>query len=158
MARLVEAVQAIAITFWVGSLWSTGLLVAPRLFSTLDDRTVAGTVAGRVFEATAVAGLICGVGILAILLFRQRRGAFRQTAFWLVVGMLAFTLVGQLGLQPVIAELREQAYPQEVMRSALSGSFAAWHAAAEVIYLVQCLLGAALVISVRTAGAGAART
>ena len=32
MTRLLEAIRALVITFWVGTLWSTGLLVAPLLF------------------------------------------------------------------------------------------------------------------------------
>lgn len=157
MLRVVDAVQAVVVTFWVGALWSTGILFAPLLFVTLDDRMLAGTVAGRVFAATAMAGFVCGALVLASLAFRLRADVFRQVPFWLVVAMLGLALVGQFGLQPVMAALREQAFPQEVMRSALSSSFAVWHAAAEVIFLVQCLLGAALVISMRNSGAGAIR-
>jgi len=157
VARLLEAVQALAITFWVGTLWSTGLLVAPLLFLVLDDRTLAGTVAGRVFEVTALAGLVCGALLLAVFVLMRRAGAFRQMAFWVVIALLALVLIGQFGLQPVMASLREQAYPQPVMSSALGSSFAAWHAAAQVIYLLQCLLGAALVISRRMEVAGGVR-
>ncbi len=146
-SRLPDAVQALAITIWVGALWSAGFLVAPLLFRAIDDRTVAGTVAGRVFEATAFTGLICGLLVLVIMVSRQRAGVFRQRPFWLVVAMLCLVLLGQFVLQPVMGALREQAYPQEVMRSALASTFTVWHAAARMIYLVQCLLGAALVIS-----------
>jgi len=157
VARLLDAVLAIAITLWVGALWSTGFLVAPLLFATLDDRTLAGTVAGRVFEATAFAGMVCAVLVLAGLVFRHRAAVFRRVPFWLVVAMMVLTLVGHFGLLPVMAALREQAYPQEVMRSVLGSSFAAWHAVARVIYLAQCLLGAALVILMRAGGGNAAR-
>lgn len=146
MKRLLESVQALAVTFWIGALWSSGLLTAPLLFAVLDDRTLAGTVAGRVFEATAYTGLACGVLILAVAVLKSRAAVFRQTAFWLVIVLLALVLIGQFGLQPVMASLREQAFPQPVMDSALGSRFAAWHAAAEVNYLLQCLLGAALVV------------
>jgi len=149
LTRVLEALQALAITFWVGTLWSTGVLVAPLLFLVLEDRTLAGTVAGRIFEATAFTGLVCGALILAVSVFRRRAGACRQTAFWLVIALLALVLIGQFGLQPVMAALREQAYPQPVMSSVLASRFAAWHAAAEVNYLLQCLLGAVLVVSRR---------
>jgi hypothetical protein len=155
--RLLEAVQALAVTFWVGTLWSAGLLVAPLLFVVLEDRAVAGTVAGRIFEATAIAGLACGALILALMVFKSRADVLRQLAFWLVMVMLALLLIGQFGLQPVMATLREQAYPQPVMSSEFGSSFAAWHVAARVIYLLQCLLGAALVISGRLEVAGGAR-
>jgi hypothetical protein len=156
MMRLLEVVQALAVTFWVGALWSTGLLVAPLLFLVLEDRSLAGTVAGRIFEATAYAGLACGALILAVSVLKLRSAAFRHKASWLVVALLVLVLVGQFGLQPVMASLREQAYPLPVMSSDLGSSFAAWHAAAEVNYLLQCLLGAILVVARRTELAGAA--
>ena len=147
VSRLLSAVQALAITFWVGALWTAGFLVAPLLFRAIDDRTIAGGLAGRVFEATAFIGLICGLLVLVIMVSRRRADVLRQPSFWLVIAMLCLVLIGQFVLQPVMAGLRAQAYPQEVMRSALGNTFAAWHAVAQIIYLVQCLLGAALVIS-----------
>jgi dipeptide/tripeptide permease len=147
VSRLLSAVQALAITFWVGALWSAGFLVAPLLFRAIDDRTLAGNVAGRIFEATAFTGLICGLLVLVIMISRRRADILRQRSFWLVIAMLCLVLIGQFVLQPVMGALRAQAYPQEVMRSALGNTFALWHAAAQIIYLVQCLLGAALVIS-----------
>ena len=155
MARFVDAAQALAITLWVGALWTTGLLVASVLFQMLDDRTLAGTIAGRLFEATAFIGLICGACLLVIRLYGWRDQALRHYVVWLIIVMLAFALIGQFGIAPILADLRERAYPQQVMQSTLSGSFAAWHAVAGVLYLVQCLLGAVLVISNRGAGAGA---
>ncbi len=157
MMRLLETVQALAVTFWVGTLWSSGLLVAPLLFAVLEDRTLAGTLAGRIFEATAFAGLACGALIFAVAVLKSRAAVFRQTAFWLVIALLALVSIGQFGLQPVMASLREQAYPLPVMSSALRSSFAVWHASAQVNYLLQCVLGAALVVLQRKEPAGAVR-
>jgi hypothetical protein len=39
--------QAVAVTLWVGGLWAIGFLVAPSLFHALDDRALAGDLAGR---------------------------------------------------------------------------------------------------------------
>lgn len=155
--RLLETVQTLAVTFWIGALWSSGLLIAPLLFAVLEDRTLAGTVAGRVFEATAYTGLACGALILAVAVLKSRAAVFRQTAVWLVIALLVLVLIGQFGLQPVMASLREQAFPQAVMQSALGSRFAAWHAAAEVNYLLQCLLGAVLVVWRHKSAAAAAQ-
>ena len=155
MARVLDALQAIAITLWVGALWTSGLLVAPLLFQTLSDRTLAGTVAGRLFEVTAFIGLVCAVCILIIWFVRRRTRESQTYLAWLVVAMLVLALIGQFGIQPVLAAIREQVHPQPVMESALGTRFAFWHVAATVLYLVQCLLGAALVVSSRATGQGA---
>ena len=146
MVRILDALQAIAVTLWVGALWTSGLLVAPLLFQTMDDRAVAGTVAGRLFEVTAFVGLVCGLCILIICFALRRARASQNYLAWLVVAMLVMALVGQFGIQPVLAAIREQVHPQPVMESVLGSRFAFWHVVATVLYLVQCLLGAALVI------------
>ena len=155
MDRFLDAVQEIAITLWVGALWTSGLLVAPLLFQTLSDRTLAGSVAGRLFELTAAIGLVCAVCILIIWVVRRRRRESQNYRAWLVVAMLVLTLIGQFGIQPVLATMREQVYPQPVMESALGARFAFWHTAATVVYLFQCLLGAALVVLSRATGQAA---
>jgi hypothetical protein len=84
-----------------------------------------------------------------------RAPAHARITAWLVVAMLVLALVGQFGIQPVLAAIREQVHPQPVMESALGPRFAFWHIAATVLYLVQCLLGAALVVSSRASSEGA---
>ncbi|UCH46479.1 MAG: DUF4149 domain-containing protein [Betaproteobacteria bacterium] len=152
MVRFLDAVQAIAVTLWVGALWTSGLVVAPLLFQTLSDRTLAGTVAGRLFEVTAFIGLACGISILIICFVRRRARAAQRYLAWLVAAMLVLVVIGQFGIQPVLAAIREQVHPQPVMDSALGPRFAFWHMAATLLYLCQCLLGAALVIMQHTAG------
>lgn len=150
MLRFLDAVQAIAVTFWVGALWTSGLLVAPLLFRMLDDRTLAGTIAGSLFATTALIGLACGACILIVWFLCQRgRAPHHHVLAWLVVAMLAVALIGQYGIQPVLTNLREQAYPQPVMQSIFADSFARWHMVAGILYLAQSLLGAGLVISLR---------
>ena len=149
--RLSATVQAIAVTLWVGTLWSTGALVAPALFRMIDDRMLAGDIAGHLFAVTAFIGLACGGCLLILRLIQDRAGAFRQPVFWLVVGMVALVCISQFGIQPVLAGLRAHAYPEEVMQTGSANSFAAWHAAAGILYLVQSALGLVLVtLVVRT--------
>lgn len=153
MLRFLDAVQAIAVTFWVGALWTSGLLVAPLLFRMLEDRTLAGTIAGSLFATTTLIGIVCGACILIVWFLSQRgRAPHHYVLAWLVVAMLAVALIGQYGIQPVLASLRAQAYPQPVMQSIFADSFSRWHAVAGIFYLVQSLLGAGLVISMRCTG------
>ena len=44
-------------TVWCGSLWTIGYIVAPTLFAMLEDRQLAGSIAGRLFHAEAWIGL-----------------------------------------------------------------------------------------------------
>jgi len=143
--RWFDVVQAIAVTLWVGTLWSTGALVAPALFRMISDRTLAGDIAGYLFGMTAFIGLACAGCLLTVRLVQDRAGALRQPMFWLVLSMVVLVCISQFGIQPILASLREQAYPRQVMQSASAGSFAIWHAAAGILYLVQCTLGLALV-------------
>ena len=119
----------------------------------LEDRTLAGTIAGSLFSTTTLIGIACGVLVLIVWFLRQR-GRVPQHRYlaWLVLAMLGIALVGQYGIQPVLASLREQAYPQPVMESVFADSFARWHMVAGILYLAQSLLGAGLVISLRYSG------
>jgi hypothetical protein len=60
MKKLTGALETLAVTFWVGGLWMTALLVQV-LFSTLADRTLAGQIAGHFFTAVSYAGMGCGL-------------------------------------------------------------------------------------------------
>ena len=144
--RVLYAIEALALTAWVGSVWTTGLLVAPTLFSMVKDRQVAGGVAGQLFSATAFIGLICGGLIMLIRYLRGRTSKRRDYILWLVLAMVVITAIGQFGIQPVLAELRQQAFPLPVMQTELGARFAAWHAVSGALYLVQCLAGLVLVV------------
>ncbi len=60
--------------------------------------------------------------------------------------MLALTAAGHFGVQPLLAQLKADALPRQVMESALRDRFSEWHGVSRVLYLVQSLLGIALVI------------
>src|SRR5260221_13284845 len=72
MRFIVDALQSIAITLWVGGLWAIGLIVAPLLFHSLGDRSQAGMLAGLFFTAIAYIGRGSGA---YLLLFRLARFA-----------------------------------------------------------------------------------
>ena len=59
--------------------------------------------------------------------------------------MLLLTVAGYFGVQPILAQLKADSFPREVMESALRDRFAAWHGVSSVVYLVQSLLGLILV-------------
>jgi hypothetical protein len=135
-----ERARLLIATFWVGSLWAIGYLAAPTLFATLYDRVLAGTVAGSLFRTEAWASVACAILLLGLQVQQKR----------LVLAMLACTAIGYFCLQPFMAALREGAGPGGVMASDARTEFAVLHGASMVIYLVESLLGAALVLKQRT--------
>ncbi|MDP3714890.1 MAG: DUF4149 domain-containing protein, partial [Burkholderiales bacterium] len=71
---------------------------------------------------------------------------FRQAVLWMLLLMLALVCAGEFGVQPVMAALREVALPKQVMESVFRDRFATWHGVASGLYVIQSLLGVALVI------------
>lgn len=146
MRFIADTLQSIAITLWAGGLWVIGLVVAPFLFHTLADRAQAGLLAGHLFTTMAYVGLGCGAYLLLYRLAIFGSHALRQLLFWTVLLMLALDAAGQFGVQPIMAGLRQQALPKEVMESIFRDRFAAWHGVASVLYLIECVLGLIAVV------------
>ena len=147
---LLRRIQLLIATLWVGSLWTVGYVVAPTLFATLDDRVLAGTIAGSLFRIEAWLSLACGLLLLGLIRFMQdNAGNGRKHALRLVGGMLLCTVVGYFGLQPFMASIREAAAVAGGMSADAKLNFGILHGVASGIFLIQSLLGAALIIKLR---------
>lgn len=146
MGKLASALYSVAIASWVGGLLAIGYLAAPVLFSQLADRSVAGAVAGEMFSVIGWVGLACGTYLMLFILAGKGWRAVQSGVFWIVLLMLALTAAGQFGVHPVLAQLKADALPRQVMESALRDRFSTWHGVSSALYLVQSLLGIALVI------------
>ena len=146
MRKLSEALWFIAITLWVGGLWAIGYLAAPVLFASLGDRQLAGMVAGKLFSLIGWVGLGSAAYLLLFLVIRCGGQTFKRAVFWLVLLMALLAAASQFGIQPLMAQLKADALPREVMASVLRDRFAAWHGVSSILYLVQSLLGLWLVV------------
>ena len=131
--------ERILLTLWVGGLWTVGYIVAPALFANLDDRALAGTLAGVMFGIIAWIGLLCAVLLLLSNQIRNSQHRLNWRAV-LLLAMLVLTLVGQFVLAPMIAELR-------LAGASGHAEFARLHGAASVAYLVNSVLGLMLVVA-----------
>lgn len=141
-----DKLALIFMTAWVGALWAIGYLAAPTLFMTLSDKSLAGLLAGKLFTLVAYVGMASGAYLLIQRLARAGIATLRQPYFWIVLLMLLLTLAGHFGIQPVIAGLKAQAMPADVMHSVFADRFRTWHGVASIAYLLQSLLGVALVL------------
>jgi len=132
---------------WVGSQLTIGYVVAPVLFTSLD-RMNAGSIAAQLFRIEGIAGVVLGVLLLALSNVLSRRGAIGYRRLrWLLAGMLACVLVGYFALQPFMNALRVAAMNagMDVGSSPYATRFSMLHGVSSLIYLIESLLGIALV-------------
>lgn len=144
-AGLIGWFTPVLLTLWVGALWMTGI-TASVLFQTIVDRSLAGLVAGKLFTIVSYIGIVSGSWLLLQRLASDGFSAFKQSLFWIVLIMWILVLVGEFGIQPLLAQLKASALPNDVMQSVFASRFKTWHGIASVAYLVECLLGLWLVI------------
>lgn len=140
-----EKLSLIVITFWVGAMWTTGV-TAYVLFNTLQDSQLAGQLAGQFFTYVSYLGLFSASFLLVQRLLGYGTSALKQSYFWAVFVMLLLVLAGHFGIQPVLAQLKADALPSDVMQSVFANRFKAWHGVASIAYVVQCLLGFVVVL------------
>ena len=145
---MLSRLNLIVITLWVGALWTTGLS-AYVLFDSLQDKQLAGSLAGKLFTVVSYIGMVSGFYLLIQRLLDYGTSALKQSFFWAVFGMLLLVLAGHFGIQPILAQLKADAMPADVMHSIFAERFGKWHGVASVAYLVECLLGFVLVLKAR---------
>jgi uncharacterized membrane protein SirB2 len=138
----------IIITLWVGALWTTGMS-AYVLFDSLQDKQMAGMLAGKLFNVVSYIGLGSAFYLLIQRLTQYGTAALKQAFFWAVVVMLLLVLAGHFGIQPILESLKSQALPADVMQSVFADRFRNWHGVASMAYLFECLLGLVVVLKSR---------
>ena len=146
---MVANARLLLAALWAGSVWAVSYLAAPSAFAVLDS-TQAGNVVGVML--TRSAWLAIALAVLLALLVARAGDLDARRRRWLVgviAGMLACSLVVYLGLQPMMAAIREAAGPAGVRASPQWGTFAALHGVSQVLYLVESILGAVLVVKAR---------
>ena len=126
--------ERVLLTLWVGGLWAIGYIAAPTLFSVLDDKSLAGNLAGQMFHIISYIGLLCGT-LLMISVFQRNR---LQWQFWVLLLMLVLVASSEFILQPMMAELKAQGLLEG---SPIKKQFGILHGVASTIYLVAFGLG-----------------
>jgi len=130
--------ERILLTLWVGGLWAIGYIAAPTLFANLNDRQLAGALAGQMFHTISYIGLVCGGLLLASVLKR----AGLQWRAWVLIIMLVLVATGEFVLQPMMESLKLQGL---IEGGEAKKQFGMLHGIASIIYLMESLLGLALV-------------
>jgi uncharacterized membrane protein len=145
MRRFWDGLAGTLLVLWIGGMWAIGYLAAPVLFAALDDKQLAGSLAGRLFDWMAWIGIAAAAYLLVYRIARDGAAALKTLFFWIVALMLALILVAQFGVQPILQGLKDQAMPQAVMQSVFADRFRHWHGVSSILHLIQSALGLVLV-------------
>jgi membrane protease YdiL (CAAX protease family) len=145
MKRFWDGLAGVLLVLWVGGMWAIGYVAAPVLFASLDDKQLAGNLAGRLFELGAWIGLAAASYLLLYRLIRDGGSALKTLFFWVVALMLVLTAASHFGIAPIMQSLKDQAMPLAVMQSVFADRFARWHGVSSIVYLIQSALGLLLV-------------
>jgi len=135
------ASERVLLTLWVGGMWTVGYMVAPILFSVLDDRQLSGFIAGHVFTAMSYVGLVCG-GLL--LLGNLYRAGIKHKTNYILALMLVLVAIGQFVLQPMMADLKAQGL---VEGSVAAANFGKLHGVSSILFMITSISGLILIIT-----------
>lgn len=128
-------VAAVLVALWAGSLCTVCGIVAPTLFSMLDDRQQAGRLAARLFHIEAWLGLAIAVVLLGILAARKVITRDRPSV-WLIVTAAAAPMISELVLGPMMDSARA---------ANDMGRFGMLHGVSAALFLLACVTTLALV-------------
>lgn len=137
---------SLSTVLWVGGSWAVGYIAVPVLFRTLPDHQLAGLLAGKMFAWMGFAGMACAIYLLLYQYINFGQAVWKNQYFRIVTFMLVITLVIQFGIQPIMADLKAQAMPQDVMQSVYASKFKALHGFSSILYLLQSLLGLLIIL------------
>lgn len=145
VSAIIPVLERIVLTLWVGGLWVTGLVLAPVLFASFQ-RVFAGDIAGRLFTAMALLGMVCAVLLLVLAALRCRARLWRDWRALVVVAMLAITAIGEFVLASRMRALKQVA-AQHAQDSGLRSEFGILHGVSSALYLSGAVLGLVLVVA-----------
>lgn len=134
----------LVVGLWVGSLLTTGYLVAPAIFNTLTDRQVAGMVAGSIFRVEALLSTVVCIALMVLANLLVNRGLNQYRLIrWLLLAMLLCSLAATFIFIPWMNTLRDDALLQgmPVMLSPSATIFARLHGASSIVFVIQSALG-----------------
>jgi cytochrome c biogenesis factor len=126
-----------------GGLITVGFLVTPTLFSVLDDKQVAGMIAGEIFKNTSFFSLMISVFLLiyANLLVKRSYLQFRTMRWYLLIAIVLM-MIGTFVIQPMMENWREIALEggAPVMQSPYAQKFAMFHHISSVMFTIEVLI------------------
>jgi hypothetical protein len=134
--------ERVLLSLWVGALWAIGYLAVPTLFASLDDRALAGMLAGKMFTGVSIIGLGCGTALMSMFWMQSAR-PLQERRVQLLLVMLLLVLLGEFVLQPQMAELKAEGL---VEGSGVAARFGVLHGIASLLYLANSVIGVVVLV------------
>jgi hypothetical protein len=136
--KFLSITERLLLTVWVGALLAIGYIAAPTLFAVLDDRQMAGRLAGEMFNIVNWTGLVCGVALFISVFVRYGR----QWRLWVLVIMLLLVSSNEFILQPMMQALKTEGITPGTEGASRFGML---HGVSSVLYLITTLCGLIMV-------------
>lgn len=137
-----QRLENLLLAIWTGVNIGVGYIAAPVLFVMLNDKMLAGSLAGKMFYIAGIVGLIFGI-LLILMRFRQEGAVyFRHWRGWLLCLMILFVAIIFFVLQPMIIEVKSLGL---VEGSAAAKKFGMLHGISSILFLLTTLFGATLI-------------
>lgn len=150
LASALQRARLLIAVFWAGSLWTIGYLVAPTLFASLHDGVLAGTIVGTLLAREAWVSIVCAALLFIMVSTASAIDAADKRRLIILVGiMVACALAIYLGVQPAMAALKQAAGGMAMRQSPQWTQFAVLHGVSQLLYVVQSVLAAVLVVRMR---------
>jgi hypothetical protein len=149
MPAMASRARLLVAALWAGSLWTIGYVVAPTLFLSLHDNVQAGTIVGFLLRSEAWLAIGCAIVLYVLVRFSSIEPARKRTLSLLIVAMLACALVIYVGLQPMMAKLKEAAGAAGLAGTPQGRQFGILHGVSQLVYLVESVLGGVLLVKMR---------
>lgn len=144
--NVADAIERALIALWVGGMWIGGYVVAPLLFNLLENRQLAGTVGGAMFSAIDRVGLVCGLALVGLALWRAGHRWLRQWRTWMLGAMRALIVVDEFVLLPLIQDLHAPGTNAAPPQAGGHTRFIVLHFLARTVFIINSVLGLGLVI------------
>ncbi len=135
--------ERILLTLWIGALWAIGFLAVPTIFAGLEERQIAGMLAGKMFTTLNYMGLFCG-SLLLLSEGLRTESIKRSLRFWILVVMLLIIAISEFGIQAQMAELKQAGL---TFGSQAAQTFGKLHFISTVLYIINSIAGFFLVLS-----------
>lgn len=133
-------VERALLTLWIGGIWVIGYLAVPILFGNLDDRMLAGMLAGKMFSAMSFVGLAVG-GVLWLKALLTTPQPLSRWHVRLLMLMLLIVVISEFFLQPMMSALKAEGL---IEGSDAAAQFGVLHGVSSVFYLINSVAGLVL--------------
>ncbi len=139
-----SSLERLLLSLWTGVMVGVGYIATPVLFKSLDDRSLAGSLAGQMFELVGIVGLICG-GLLLILRYKDMSTKlFFQWRGIILLLMLILVAASVFILQPMIADVKAMGIEPG---TDAAKQFGMLHGISSIVYMITVISGCVLIFA-----------